>query len=84
MCVASPRTGWRWTSLIRTLAGASPIADLDHLRRVRELVAQDAGVDREVLRVLAAAVDDAGDEAVPAEAPRGARALRIAGGEGEW
>src|SRR4051794_4609136 len=48
---------------------------LDHLSRVRERVAQHPRVDREVLRVLAAAVDDARNLPVAAQAPRGTRAL---------
>ena len=63
--------------------GATVDGDLDHLCSVRERVTEHARIDREVLRVLAAAVDDAGDEAVATQPPRGARAVRITGPESE-
>ena len=62
-----------------------PVVDrhLDDLARTRQGVAQDPRVDLEVHGIFAAAVDHAGNEAVPPQAPRGARTLRITGGEGE-
>ena len=74
--IASPRTGWRWTSLISTFVDAPLDRHLDHLGGVRERVAQDAGVDREGLRILAAAVDHARHEALAAHASRRPRPLR--------
>ena len=61
--------------------GAAVDGDLDHLSGMGQCVAEDPRVDREVLWVLAAAVDDARDEALATEATRGARALRIASAE---
>ncbi len=62
---------------------AAVYGHLDHLGGMGELVAEDARVDREVLGLLAAAIDDAGNETVTAEAARRARALRITGGQSE-
>ena len=64
-------------------ARAAVDRDLEDRAGVRQRVAQDARVDGEVLRLAVAAVDDAGDEALAAQAARGARALRVAGGQGE-
>ena len=50
---------------------------------MRERVAQDARVDGEVRRLAVAAVDDAGHLARAAEPAGGARALGVAGVEGE-
>ena len=83
-CTASPRTGWRCRSLTSTGVPVAAVdRDLEDRAGVRERVAQDAGVDREVLGVAVAAVDHAGDEALAAQAARGARAFGSAGGEGE-
>ena len=72
--MASPRTGWFWTSLTITGVGLAAVdGEVEDRAGVRERDAQDARVDREGQRLVAAAVDDAGDEALAAQAARGAR-----------
>ena len=55
--------------------------EVEDRARVRERRAQDARVDREGLRLVAAAVDDAGDETLAAQPAGGARPLDGAGGD---
>ena len=64
-------------------ARAAVDGHLEDRARVRQRVAQDAGVDGEVLRLAALAVDHAGDEALAAESAGRAGALGRAGGKGE-
>jgi hypothetical protein len=50
---------------------------------VSQRLAQDSGVDHERDRVLAAAVNDAGDFALPTQAPYGSGSTRLALLDGE-
>ena len=64
MWVVSPLTGWRSSSLTTTGVAAAPVdLEVDHRAAVGERLAQLARLDLEGDRILAAAVDDAGDVA---------------------
>ena len=74
--MASPRTGWFWTSLTMTGVAVAPSTLRSSTAPACASVARSVSASTaNVTRLVAAAVDDAGHEALLAQAARGARAL---------
>ena len=87
MCTVSPLTGWRTSSLTTTGLGEPPsTVEVEHRAGVGQRDGAGRGRRPGSDRILAAAVDDAGNVALAAQAARLAGAAGLARGDlqGWW